>query len=148
MSSVGHFPAQFAGPEECPGPFREPLRRALSPSEAVLEIIYSPAFVTERLCLPASVFCVTNRQWIMVHESKSGDVRLDSAVFADTLLIELTAILLYGRMKLDYATSNRSDSSECYFNTVMARMYTRAIQRILNFIDGRERCSSEKDRSI
>ena len=93
MSSVGHFPVQFAGLEECPNPFREPLRRALSPSEAVLEIIYSLAFVTGRLCLPASVFCVTNRQWIMVHESKSGDVRLDNAVFVDTLLIELTAIL-------------------------------------------------------
>jgi hypothetical protein len=148
MSSVGHFPVQFAGLEECPDPFRDPLRHALSPSEAVLEIIYSPAFVTGKLCLPASVFCVTNRRWITAHESKSGDVRLDSAVFADSLLIELTVILLYGRMKLDYATSNRSDSSEIYFNTVMARMYTRAIQRILNFIDGIESCSSKRDRSI
>ena len=77
MSSVGHFPDQFAGLEECPHPFREPLRCALSPSEAVLQIIYSPAFVTGRLCLPASVFCVTNRQWIMVHESKSGRCQLD-----------------------------------------------------------------------
>lgn len=148
MSSVGHFPVRFAGLEECPDPFRDPLRHALSPSEAVLEIIYSPAFVTGKLCLPASVFCVTNRQWIMVHESRSGDVRLDSAVFADTLLIELTGILLYGRMKLDYAISNRSDSSECYFNTVMGRVYSKALQRILNFIDGIESCSSEKDRSI
>ena len=148
MSSVGPFPVKFAGLEECPNPFREPLRRALSPSEAVLEIIYSLAFVTGRLCLPASVFCVTNRQWIMVHESKSGDVRLDNAVFVDTLLIELTAILPYGRMKLDCAISSRSDSSECYFNTVMGRVYTKAIQRILNLIDGKESCSSEKDRSI
>ena len=148
MSSVGHFPVQFAGLEECPDPFRDPLRHALSPSEAVFEIIYSPAFVAGRLYLPASVFCVTNRQWIMVHVSKSGDVSLDSAVFADTLLIELTVILLYGRMKLDYAISNRGDSSACYFNTVMGCMYTKAIQRILNFIDGIESCSSEKDRSI
>jgi hypothetical protein len=103
MSSVGPFPVKFAGLEECPDPFREPLRRALNPSEAVLEIIYSLAFVTGRLCLPASVFCVTNRQWIMVHESKSGDVCLDSAIFADTLLIELTAILLYGRTKRPHA---------------------------------------------
>ena len=84
----------------------------------------------------------------MLHESKSGDVSLDSAVFADTLLIELTVILLYGRMKLNYVISNRSDSSSCYFNTVMEGMYTKAIQRILNFIGGIESCSSEKDRSI
>jgi hypothetical protein len=77
-----------------------------------------------------------------------SDVSLDSAVFADTLLIELTVILLYGRMKLDYAISNRSDSSTCYFHTVMGCVYTKAIQRILNFIDGIESCSSEKDRSI
>jgi hypothetical protein len=43
----------------------------------------------------------------------------DSAVFADTLSIELAMILLYGRIKLGYAISNRSDSSECYFNAVM-----------------------------
>jgi hypothetical protein len=133
MSSVGHFSVQFAGLEECPEPFRDRLRHFLSPSEAVFEIIYSPAFVAGRLCLPASVFCVTNRQWIMLHESKSGDVSLDSAVFADTLLIELTMILLYGRMKIDYVISNRSDSSSCYFNTVMEGMYTKAIQRVLNF---------------
>jgi hypothetical protein len=70
MSSVGHFSVQFAGLEECPEPFRDRLRHFLSPSEAVFEIIYSPAFVPGRLCLPASVFCVTNRQWIMSHESK------------------------------------------------------------------------------
>jgi hypothetical protein len=148
MSSVGHFPVQFASLDECPDSFREPLRHALSPGEAVFDIIYSPAFVAGRLRLPASVFCVTNRQWIMVHESKSGDVHLDSAVFAYTLSIELTVILLHGRTKLDYAISNRSDSSECYFNSVMGRVYARAIQRILNFIDGIESCSSEKDRSI
>jgi hypothetical protein len=148
MSSVGHFSVQFAGLEECPEPFRDRLRHFLSPSEAVFEIIYSPAFVAGRLCLPASVFCVTNRQWIMLHESKSGDVSLDSAAFADTLLIELTEILLYGQVRLSYAISNRSDSSACYFNTVMGYRYTRAIQRILTFIDGIESCSSEKDRSI
>ena len=108
MSSVGHFSVQFAGLEECPEPFRDRLRHILSPSEAVFEIIYSPAFVAGRLCLPASVFCVTNRQWIMLHESKSGDVSLDSAVSADTLLIELTVILLYGRMKLNYVISKQS----------------------------------------
>ena len=148
MSSVGHFAVQFTGLEECPDPFRDPLRHALSPSEPILEIIHSPAFVAGKLCLPASVFCVTNRQWITVHESKSGDVRLDSAVFADTLSIELTVILLYGRMKLDYAISARNYSSECYFNTVMGGMYTKAIHRILHFIHDIENCSSEDDRSI
>jgi hypothetical protein len=62
MSSVGHFSVQFAGLEECPEPFRDRLRHFLSPSEAVFEIIFSPAFVAGRLFLPASVFCVTNRQ--------------------------------------------------------------------------------------
>ena len=47
MSSVGHFSVQFAGLEECPEPFRDRLRHFLGPSEAVFEIIYSPAFMAE-----------------------------------------------------------------------------------------------------
>jgi hypothetical protein len=40
MSSVEHFPGQFAGLKECPDPFREPLRYVLNPSEAILDIVH------------------------------------------------------------------------------------------------------------
>jgi hypothetical protein len=53
----------------------------------------------------------------------------------DTLLVELTDILLYGQLKIHYAFNDQSTSSECNFNTVFEDMYTKAIQRVLNLID-------------
>src|SRR5260370_16128418 len=109
MSSVGHFPVQFTDIDECPDHFRDPLKRAINATENIYDIIYSPAFLSSRSPLPGSVFCATNREWLIVHEPKrQGEgVGLESAVYADTLLVELTVILLYGQLKIDYAFNDQ-----------------------------------------
>jgi hypothetical protein len=58
MSSVGHLPVHFTGIEECPEPFREPLKRAIGARETIYDIIYSPPFISGRSSMPGSVFCV------------------------------------------------------------------------------------------
>src|SRR5260370_2840605 len=102
MSSVGRFPVQFTDIDECPDHFRDTLKRAISATENIYDIIYSPAYSSGRSSLPGSVFCVTDRKWLIVHDPKrKGEgIGLESAGYADTLLAELTDILLYGQLKI------------------------------------------------
>jgi hypothetical protein len=150
MSSVGRFPVQFTDIDECPVYSRDPLKRVINATENIYDIIYSPAFLSGGLLVPGSVFCVTDRGWLIVHEPKTkGDgIGLASAVYADTLLVEMTDILLHGQLKIHYAFNDQSASSACNFNTVFEDMYTKAIQRVLNLIDDVTEPALEKDRKI
>jgi hypothetical protein len=150
MSSVERFPVQFREIDECPRHFRDRLKRSIDATENVHDIIYSPAFSSGRASLPGSVFCVTDRQWLILQDSKKkGDsVSLKSAVYADTLLIELTDILLYGQLKIDHAFTDRTESSACHFNAAFTNMYTNAIQRVLDFIDDIQEPAVERDKRI
>jgi hypothetical protein len=111
-------------------------------------IIYSPAFVSGNFSLPGSVLCVTDRQWVMVYEAGGHDVVVEKAVFAETLLVELTIILLYGQLKIHYAHDDHGGSCACYFNTVMEGFYTNASEHVLNSIDAIWHPSGERDKKI
>ena len=65
MSSVGHFPVRFTDIDECPEPFRDPLKSAINATDNIYDIIYSPAFVSGRSSVPGSVFCVTDRDGVL-----------------------------------------------------------------------------------
>jgi len=120
MSSLRHFPTRYASIDDCPDQFRDPLKRAINPTRNIYDIIYSPGFVSGRFSVPASVFCVTDQEWLIASEPKrkSQGIGLACVTYADTLFIGLTDILLYGQLKIDYASMQRSKSSVCYFNTV------------------------------
>jgi hypothetical protein len=148
MSSMGHVPVRFTEMDECPEPFREPLHRAISPSENIYEIIYSPAFVSGRSSMPGSVFCVTERAWIIVRQLKKRGLELTRALYSETLLIELTDILLYGQLKIVYAGNDQCRLGICFFNTVSEDMYTKAIYRVLNLIGNIAEPPGQKDRAI
>ena len=55
MSSVDRFPFKVADFDHCPDPFRDSLRRAVTPTDNISAIIYSPAFVSGKVSLPGSV---------------------------------------------------------------------------------------------
>jgi hypothetical protein len=148
VSSVERFPFKVADVEHCPDRFRDSLRQAVTSTDNISEIIYSPAFVSGKASLPGSVLCVTNRQWVIVHEAGGRGVDVEQAVFADTLSVELTVVLLYGKLKIDYARNDHSGSCACYFNTVMEGLYTDAIEHVLNSIDGIWHPSGERDKKI
>jgi hypothetical protein len=42
MSSMAHLPVHLSGIDECPEPFREPLRRAIGAGTNIYHVIYSP----------------------------------------------------------------------------------------------------------
>jgi len=94
------------------------------------------------------VLCLTNRQWVIVHEAGKRALEVAQAGFTDTLSVELTVVLLYGKLKIGYAGKDRSGSSVCYFNTVMEGLYAKVIEQVLNSIDGVWPPSEERDKRI
>jgi hypothetical protein len=148
MSSVDRFPVQLADIDACPERFRASLRNAVDQSETVKTLIYCPPYATGRLPLPGSVLCVTDRQWVIVHDAKRNHVVVKQALFDDTLFVELTIVLLYGRLRADFAKDDHTESALCYFNTVQEGMFTGAIDTILNCIDGLKTASKGKDQEI
>jgi hypothetical protein len=148
MSSMGHLPVRFTAIDECPERFCDPLRRAIGAVENVYDIIYSPAFVSGRSSMPGSVFCVTEREWLIVRELKKKGLEVTRALYADTLLVELTDILLYGQLKIFYAGQDPCNSSVCFFNTVSEDMYTNAIYRVLNLMEEVAEPPGGKDRAV
>ena len=94
------------------------------------------------------MLCLTNRQWVIVHEAGKRALEVAQAGFTDTLSVELTVVLLYGKLKIGYAGRDRSGSSVCYFNTVMEGLYAKVIEQVLNSIDGVWPPSEERDKRI
>jgi hypothetical protein len=148
MSSMAHLPVDLSGIDECPEPFREPLRRAIGAGTNIYHIIYSPPLVSGRSSMPGSVFCVTDREWLIVREVRKRGIELTRALYGDTLLVELTDILLYGRLKIVYAFNGQCKSGVCFFNTVSEDIYTNAIYRVLNLIEDVTEPPGEKDRAV
>jgi hypothetical protein len=58
------------------------------------------------------------------------------AAFADTLFVELTVVLLYGRLKLDYAVEGAARSVAIEFNTVKERLFREAARLVLDGMEG------------
>jgi hypothetical protein len=150
MSSLRYFPTQHADIDAFPDRFRDPLKQAIDGTRSIYKIIYSPGFMSGSVSVPGSVFCFTDREWVIASEPKrkSQGIDLASVTYADTLLIELADILLYGQVKIVYASEERSKSSACYFNTVYDDMYVKAIQRVLSLMDGIKEPAVEKDQKI
>jgi hypothetical protein len=147
MSSMAHLPVHLSGIDECPEPFRDPLRSAIGAGTNIYHIIYSPPLVSGRSSMPGSVFCVTDREWLIVREVRKRGIELNRALYGDTLLVELTDILLYGRLKIVYAFSGQCKSGVCFFNTVSEDIYTNAIYRVLTLIEDVTEPPGEKDRT-
>ena len=148
VSSVDRFPFRVANVDHCPDRFRDLLRAAVDVTDNIFQIIYSPAFAAGKAYLPGSVLCVADRRWVIVHETRRDRVVVEKAGFDETLFVEVTVMLLYGRLKIDYVLDGHGRSATCYFNTVMEGFYTSAIEQVLNSIDRIWHPSGDRDKKI
>ena len=117
-------------------PFRSALQRELPAQDSARLLIYTPADESFKGRSPASVLAVTNDGWIVVAESKEGETTITRSDFAHTLFVELTIILLYGAMRIDFVVGGYAESVQIRFNTVMEDLYRDAVQVLLDGIDG------------
>jgi len=145
MSSVGDFAARSERIEETPAPFREALLQRVDERENIRHLIHSPAFATGKFRTLASLLCVTDKRWLIVLCEKGGSTTVGESPYDSILLVELTIILLYGQLKMDFVFEGEARSIALQFNTVMKRDYLRAIQDILIAIDGGEGRREKRD---
>jgi hypothetical protein len=135
MSSAGEFATNAKNMEDLSSPFRETLMQRIGATEKLHHLIYSPAFDTAKFRGLASVLCVTDQRWLMVLRDDGGRVIVAESSYGATLLVELTIILLYGQLKIDYSHDGKAKSVLLHFNTVMLYMYSKAVKSILDTID-------------
>ncbi|MBI2926696.1 MAG: hypothetical protein HYY24_13450 [Verrucomicrobia bacterium] len=117
-------------------PFRTALQRELPVPDDVRLLVYTPAHLTSKAKPPASVLALTHAGWLVVAETEDGETATSRSDFAHTLLVELTVVLLYGSLRIDFVADGRAQSVTIEFNTVMERLYEEAAQLLLDGIDG------------
>jgi len=145
MSSVDQFPTSLTRIEDSPTPFREALLQRIHENENVRHLIFSPEFGAAKFRALASLLCVTDRRWLIVLRESDGSTIVDESSFDSTLLVELTIILLYGQLKIDFVLNGEARTTALQFNAVMQHVYSEVIQDILDAIDGKEHASTSPD---
>jgi hypothetical protein len=131
------FAGKTTSVEETPDPFRQCLVENLGPDEAVSLLVYSPVFKSLGRRFDATVIAITDERWLILAEEENGHVRVSGAPFEDTLLVELTEILLFGQMKVDFVSDGKASSSVLHFGLVEEAMYREAGHLILDGVAGR-----------
>jgi hypothetical protein len=140
------FPTKLSTVDDAPEPFRSALVGNVVSHESVRLIVYAPALVLgERL--PATVLAVTDKSWLIASETEGGaTASIEKSNFSDTLFLELSSILLSGKLKIHFARVGASFSAATTFEVVGEELYREAIDLMLNGIDPTPSPAPEDDR--
>jgi hypothetical protein len=117
-------------------PFRSTLLGALKDRERTRKLLYSPVFSTLGFNAPASLLAITDERWLVILEDKD-ELYVEQATFDDTLLIELSIILLNGQLKLDFVKEGASAPIAVQFDIVSKRNYFEAVESLLAGMESR-----------
>jgi hypothetical protein len=132
------FSSRLKTVDDARKPFRAALRRELSAEEPARLLIYTPPWESYKARSPATVLALTNRGWLLMAETADGATGITRSDFAQTLLVELTDILLHGALRIAFVANGGAQSVTIEFNTVMQRYYDEAVQLVLDGMDGIE----------
>jgi hypothetical protein len=130
------FPSKLASVEQAPEPLRVAMQDHLSRRDNVRLIVFGPASRLFGKRSSATLLVVTDTGWLMAGDTDDGHAEVAQCGYENTLLIELTAILLRGQLKIDFASQGRAQFVTAEFNTVMEEYYQQAAQLLLDGIDG------------
>ena len=142
MSSETGFPEQMSGIGRLREPFRTAFASEIGRGEPIRALIYSPPFSTASFKAVASVTAITASRWVIAWE-QDRQIWMEAAEFSDTLFIELTIILLYGQLKIDFLKEGTPMSVAVYFNTVRDGYYQTALEWLLAGIATPSRTSTQ-----
>jgi hypothetical protein len=140
------FPTKLDSISDAPEPLRSALVESLSAQDSVRLLVHAPAFsaVDERTA--ASLLAVTKNGWFVASETEESGASVEKSDFSETLFLELTSMLLFGRLKIYFATVGTSYSATVKFDTVGENLYREAIDLMLAGIDPVLANAAEKDR--
>ena len=131
------FASKLKTPDDAPEPLRSKLATVLHPDDVIQLLVFAPAERIVGEYSSATLLAVLDHDWIFA--TTSEDESETSAVrcrFGDTLLLEITEILLYGKLRFDFVCDGRVRSVAARYNTVMEGLFETALQLILNGMDG------------
>jgi hypothetical protein len=109
---------------------------ALKPDDAIKLLVFGPAQRLLDRVLPATLLAILDRDWILAIGAEASQPEVSRCGFANTLFVEMTEVLLYGLLRIDFTGDGRARSVAIQFNTVMEDLYQEAVQILLNGIEG------------
>ena len=139
------FPSKLDSIRDAPERLRRGLVENLPSEESVRLLVYAPAFSTADESLPATVLAVANDGWLLASET-AGSAIVQKSDFSDTLLLELTSVLLFGQLRIHFATGGKVNSAITTFETTGEDLYREAIDLVLSSIDQTATTGAEDDR--
>jgi hypothetical protein len=129
------FAAKLNSVDDAPEPLRDAMRSALHSHDTIQLLIFGPSQRTIGEAGPASLMAILEREWIIVTFCEDAGTQIYRCDFDDTLLLEMTDILLYGKLRVHFCSADRVHSVAIFFNTVMTQLYQQAIQLLLEGMD-------------
>jgi hypothetical protein len=135
MNIDTRFPTKLDTISDAPEPLRSELVKNLPSEEPVRLLVHAPAFPTGDEKSPATLLAVTNDGWLVASETEDGGAVLVKSDFGNTLLLELTSILLLGQLIITYAEAGKAHSVAINFERIEDEFYHEAIDLMLTGID-------------
>jgi hypothetical protein len=130
------FAAKLNSVDEAPEPLRGAVTQALGRDKNVRCLIFGPLQKMIDKVSPSSLLAILDHERVVAVCGERAQPQVHRCSFAATLLAELTEVLLYGRLRLDFVEHSRSRAVEVYFNTVMDWLYREALELLLRGIGG------------
>jgi hypothetical protein len=128
-------PTKLDTVEEAPEAFVHALGDSVPGQKGVRLMIYGPCLTVGDEKLPATLLVVTDNGWILASENRNGSISVDKCSFSETLFLQVTSIVLWGSLKIDYASVGTSYSAVMWFSTVGEDLYREAVNFVLGGID-------------
>lgn len=138
------FAARLASLEEAPEPLRGAMLAALTPRDVIRCLVFGPSQRTAASASPASLLAILESEWIVALVREDSGLKAYRCNFAETLLVEITEVLLYGRLRLDFVKNGQTQSVVILFNTVACELYEDAVQLLLSGSNARPQSIVDK----
>lgn len=145
MDINDRFASKVLHSEATPEPFRSAMLSHMLPNEPIRTLVFGPASTNMGARSPATLLAVTDRRWTLLSDDAGGHIHPIECTFSDTLLVEVTAILLYGRLTIDCVANGALQTSVVEFNLVNEELYHEATELILNGIEGTAASQTESE---
>ena len=133
---VTRYPSQWTTPAEAHEPFQSALARELAKEGPARLLVYTPPIETSAGRSAASVLAVTRAGWLRLAETANGGMLATRCDFGHTLLVELTIILLYGRLSIEFAAEGKMQSATFEFNAIREQPHRKAVWALIDGMCG------------
>jgi len=130
------FASKLETIDDAPESHRAAFLNTLQPDDTIRLLVFGPANKTLGMNSPATLLAVTNNGWISVSGEEDEFVTSVRCNFADTLLLELTVVLLLGILKIDFKTEDGTQCVSIAFNMVTLNFYQEVIRLLLDGVEG------------